>query len=481
MTKEILILLQPGDNWSPVACSSSNVSLSSSTITMTSDTDMNDVFSDTPGPSLEPLGHNLILPGPSNELLQEQFILPGPNKESLKQNFILLEVPANDNTDKIVSTSNISEYTWESFEIPWDKIPAYMLNSCENGSIDKTQRREIVHILVNDMRNIKEQIPNKAFKIVAKKLVERYPKVFLDTDEDGKVLGSGLSTLLSQLQDRNWYLNRSHKRTGEFLKPKIPAKMLKEINNRRAGCSLSKWMPAVEKDVTISKTLLNSMSIDDPRFYELLEETYPSQREFLTRSNPPTFAEIKSEWPVLLIKDAIFRHFKKLTEKPVLENDKKYLKIMEYGKLKKQQINDDEELVLKVLRVLATHFKEDLKSFFYQFQNVSPEDNTILEEIPILEPVLIEFDMSGQKIYNVAMEKNLISDKGYPSFTEAFYICFCLFFNFGVKFPRNVSTTLEMIQRYILNDHPDTGTKSKKVEASKRKVIALITKLKNSV
>lgn len=86
--------------------------------------------------------------------------------------------------------------------------------------------------------------------------------------------------------------------------------------------------------------------------------------------------------------------------------------------------------------------------------------------------------MNGEKLYFVATEKELIDKNGYSTFTSAFHVCFALFFNFGMKFPKDVSTTLEMIQRYILQDHPDTGTKSKKVESSKKKVISLISKLK---
>lgn len=90
-------------------------------------------------------------------------------------------------------------------------------------------------------------------------------------------------------------------------------------------------------------------------------------------------------------------------------------------------------------------------------------------------------DLNGEKIYNVAIEKQFIdTEKCYVSFLDAFLLCFSSYYNFGVRFPKDISTTLEMIQRYVLNDHPDSGTKSKKVSASKKKVISLIKKLKDT-
>ncbi|EZA52386.1 hypothetical protein X777_08889 [Ooceraea biroi] len=44
------------------------------------------------------------------------------------------------------------------------------------------------------MRNIQEFIPSKAFKIVAKNVIEKYPQIFKDMDEDGKRFGDGSHT-----------------------------------------------------------------------------------------------------------------------------------------------------------------------------------------------------------------------------------------------------------------------------------------------
>lgn len=93
-----------------------------------------------------------------------------------------------------------SEYSWQTFVIPWEKIPPFMLKQCEEGKISKSALTEIVHIIVNEMRNVREYIPYKAFRIVAKKISDKYPAAFIDKDEDSTVLGDGMHGIVSKMR-----------------------------------------------------------------------------------------------------------------------------------------------------------------------------------------------------------------------------------------------------------------------------------------
>lgn len=86
-----------------------------------------------------------------------------------------------------------------------------MLKQCEEGKISKSDLTEIVHIIVNEMRNVREYIPYKAFRTVAKKISDKYPAAFIDKDEDGTFLGDGMHGIVSKMHIRNIYLNRRHK------------------------------------------------------------------------------------------------------------------------------------------------------------------------------------------------------------------------------------------------------------------------------
>lgn len=77
------------------------------------------------------------------------------------------------------------------------------------------------------------------------------------------------------------------------------------------------------------------------------------------------------------------------------------------------------------------------------------------------------------------VEHEIIQANGCTSFVEAFKIFFALFYIMNLEYPKKLSTTLEMIQRYIFKIHPDSGTKSKRVPTAKKKVIALMVKLKD--
>lgn len=77
------------------------------------------------------------------------------------------------------------------------------------------------------------------------------------------------------------------------------------------------------------------------------------------------------------------------------------------------------------------------------------------------------------------VEHEITQNNGYTSFTESFKICFALFFIMNLEYPKKLSTTLEMIQRFIFKIHPDSGTKSKRVPGAKKKVIALMVKIKD--
>lgn len=288
-----------------------------------------------------------------------------------------------DNTNTNVSVpkncnQGINEYTWESFKIPWDKLPQFMLTPFENGTADKRMVSEAVHTIVNEMRNIKCVIPTKAFKTVAKKMAGKYPKMFLDVDEDGNVLVNGTTGLMSKLLDRNCYLNRPHKRQNDdFQKPSVPPKKLKEINNRKAGCiNYNPEVSTSSKNVD-AKTLLNNIGPDHSQCFSLLEETFPAQRNFLTTINPPTIEEVRKEWPVLFKKDAITWHFQRLTEKDSPINEPKYKKIVAYGKKTKMTIIETDDIVLKALNVFTKFFKEDISSFFYKIQVSQGKINSI--------------------------------------------------------------------------------------------------------
>lgn len=365
LQQETLMVLDSNETWTPALEQNYNVlsTAASSTSTLTYCSDFASEFES---------GTSTISVNDDNEAL---------NGTLTPENNIVILVPPNENNapkyrnpsaEYSVSTQN-SEYRWENYDIPWEKVPSYFLKSCENGDAAKAVVTQMINTFVGEMRGVQESLPRSAFRCIARKMAEKYPKTFLDVDEDGVVLGNGLSSTLNRLIERNNYLNRPHKRlSGDSLKQAVPAKMLKTVSNLKAGCS--NWQPpssSEKDDKDKNKKMLATIDSKHPDFYTYLQETYPEQRLFLNSvDNPVTVQRTMIEWPILFNADCILWHFKKLTKVEICElSATKISKILKFGRKKQFDciIEDDSEW-LNALKVLATHFKEDISMVVYKFE-----------------------------------------------------------------------------------------------------------------
>lgn len=102
---------------------------------------------------------------------------------------------------------------WSTFEIPWEKLPKETLFLCEQGVKKKEIITQIVHMIANEMRAIKNNPSSRATRTVAQKMIHKYPKMFQDVDDDGVVLADGSISIYMKIYDRLSYLNRPHKRS----------------------------------------------------------------------------------------------------------------------------------------------------------------------------------------------------------------------------------------------------------------------------
>lgn len=280
---------------------------------------------------------------------------------------------------EVQSKSDNDENDWTSFRIPWNNLESSVLTELEAGNRNKHIIHAVVNRVVSEMRTVQEFIPSKAFKIVAKRVIEKYPQTFKDMDEDGKSFGDGSHTLYLKLRDRNCYLNRPHMKRSLSRSLNIPLKKQRKVLAAKAGCS--NWQPdnyvesetkdtIKEKIEFLRQVILQDAVENDPetqkKIYLYLEITFPAQRLFLNNVHKsPTIKDIKTSWPILLQKKYIFWHYHKLMGHSisVLKEQmlKKQEKILGYGHLKnyKEIINSTELIELKLIKIIMKHFKED--------------------------------------------------------------------------------------------------------------------------
>ncbi|CAG9818605.1 unnamed protein product, partial [Phaedon cochleariae] len=301
--------------------------------------------------------------------------------------FILLQPkeewePPQPNTSTSTSIGEVIEYdyqirqlnrdynafTWDNFEINWEQFPSYVLRACTKGKREKQVITHIIHSIVNKMREIKTHIPTYAFKVVSRKLIEKYPNMFLDVDEDGVVIADGCHSVYKKLQDRNNYLNRPYKR-----KPSHKRNNSRDHSNRLGTRSDCMFLTPDNADAATEAT--EDYNDEDDAFYENLERTFTGQRNFI-KSNP-TYDEIKKQWPVLLNGRAIIWHFNKLTNlnlyrmgEKVVERYQKFLKLAYSSKI---DVASEEEL-LQIVKILSVYFKEDLNCFYAESKTLPKEE-----------------------------------------------------------------------------------------------------------
>lgn len=97
----------------------------------------------------------------------------------------------------------------DSFDIPWNKFPPELMDPLERGKRPSPRmRREMIRIVVGEMRRKSSCLSRKHSTEVAKKMVAKYPKSFKDVIE-GDVIGTGYDSLVKQLQYRLDNVKRS--------------------------------------------------------------------------------------------------------------------------------------------------------------------------------------------------------------------------------------------------------------------------------
>ncbi|XP_071565728.1 uncharacterized protein [Temnothorax nylanderi] len=384
------------------------------------------------------------------------------------------------------------EEMWTNFNVPWGALESSVLKELETGNRSKHVINNVVNRTISEMRNLSQFIPSKAFKIIAKKIINKYPQTFKDMDENGESFGDGTYTLYLKLRDRNSYLNRPHMKRCLSQTLNIPLKKQRKVLSAKAGCS--NWQPEQYVESETEETIEDkvqflrrvalqgspTINIEKDKISSYLEITYPAQRLFLNNVHkPPTIQDVKSLWPILLRKEYMFWHYQKLMGHSIsiLEENmlKKEGKILSYGRIKKYKdiMDSTDSVQLKATKIIMRHFKEDFSVLF----KVYPE-GTLLEDLsaPISAPCIVILDDTTCSTFYLFIEQSQIERT--HSFYEALEMLISSYFIFNMEYPTSCACTLEFLQKYLLNIHPSYGSKSLKA-STKRKVLSLFNKLRD--
>lgn len=127
---------------------------------------------------------------------------------------------------------------FDNFEIQWDKFTCTLKQRLNNKTLKWQDKRDVINGIVEEMRDIKKNIPKSVLSKVAEVLVDLCPKTFEDRyksgPKEGERMGKGTATTIRKMRDCNNYLNRPHNSDSLNGTLKVPLKSRSII-----AC----WMP----------------------------------------------------------------------------------------------------------------------------------------------------------------------------------------------------------------------------------------------
>ncbi|CAM4556205.1 unnamed protein product [Leuciscus chuanchicus] len=226
-------------------------------------------------------------------------------------------VPPHDSLSEQPSTSYTpSSSDWLSiFQIPWERMPAALLQAASNKEkAPLGPRREFVRNVVAAMR---ELCPN--------------PNLADYFSEEGEQLGKK-NSLQRQLKNRVEHVNR-HNVAHRIRQPKknTAEQELNSCTVKKVRCKVDSygcinWQPTSMPDGETTESLemkrnvlLEKFQYGGPHSTELsdvdnlMQETYIYQRQLINSCPPPAISDIEVEWPYLFTKRGLCNHFETLT------------------------------------------------------------------------------------------------------------------------------------------------------------------------
>ncbi|XDV26704.1 hypothetical protein PO909_030342 [Leuciscus waleckii] len=412
-------------------------------------------------------------------------------------------VPPHDSLSEQPSTS----YTPSSsdllsiFQIPWERMPAALLQAASNKEKSPLgPRREFVRNVVAAMRELCPN-PNLAdCGEVAKQIFSKHSLTFGDFSEEGEQLGKGYSSLQRQLKNRVEHVNSDNvahrirqpkKNTAE---QELNSCTVKKVRCKVDSYGCINWQPTSMPDGETTESLemkrnvlLEKFQYGGPHSTELsdvdnlMQETYIYQRQLINSCPPPAISDIEVEWPYLFTKRGLCNHFETLTGIDISSRLSECLigksnRIVNYFQKQTLKWNAEVQALLKEIEatpatnnktaisaILLTmkYFKEKENSLFILVDETSTKMSIETEQTLPTTPRLI---MLGDKL--LTSSKWMVSIEGKVThcieeeldFAAALAALFGCFYVFNIEYQESASATLELIQRFFVRINPE-GTK----------------------
>ncbi|KAF3841801.1 hypothetical protein F7725_023752 [Dissostichus mawsoni] len=378
-----------------------------------------------------------------------QFRSPGPTSTPLPQSDDLPPTPPE---TLPAHTPSAHSPSCEPYSIPWHKMPSKLMDVLgEKKWVKSKERLQMVRIVVDDYLHKHPGRPGRSKLMeIAKNIVGQYPLSFKQTEPFGNMpfAKDGCGPLFTQLENRVENIKRTStpgKRRAEGGEGEVQRKK-KSRNSDRYGCV--EWDVAVEgtesRAELLSKRneLKSAFKTHDPQessVRKLMAETYPIQRETI------------NDEPILLGFSVQNKLAQELSKKEPGINNFLDTKGMKMG-----------EGPVQLICGIVRYFKENPDHLFCK-----NEDSADAElSLPCTPCILIRGSVNDHITSPIV----------------ALSYAFCLFYVCNIEYPKEMSLTLEFMQRVFFGINPDRGSKAemkgKKQHHIPPKLSKLVTELK---
>lgn len=259
----------------------------------------------------------------------------------------------------------------ENFNIPYHKFPR-LIEQEKVPSIP--QRLAIVRLICDDLQEIIDKPLKKHLEVIARKIVEKYPKSFQDTI-NGQKLGNGYSSLLCQLVNR---CENTRRPSSSSTKRKLGQDgRIKKISNADSyGCVRLNYLPDFASDDDASAQEFKKVELQElythakwnqEKVDSLMDETYTAQRFIIVKN--VEFNIVIEEFPFLSVSLYFLKHLERLIGFDLLQRLSNSVedKASEVIKCIKNDHNTGINQ-LQFIEVLCEYFEEEKKEFMMIFE-----------------------------------------------------------------------------------------------------------------
>ncbi|CAL1269952.1 unnamed protein product [Larinioides sclopetarius] len=359
----------------------------------------------------------------------------------------------------------------DSFIIPWSSFPREVATECDNKKrLRKTVYSEMVRILAENISRINPSPGRNNLRIIAKKVVARYPETFEDRCGDS-IIG-GCSTLMKKIEHCLENRNR-RKDFSDLFEIKTNDSKIKKTSRNSYACS--NWQPNQLPDGESKASQLQHKNFllkehkklvrDEETIKQLMITTYASQRYTINSKN--SVKVIKEEWPTLFETDYFINHAALLLGRQsicdticnniiskgkiiydffkTMQNNSTVSKCLNVIESAKVQLESTIPEIFGGILLIPAFFGEEENALFQI--NMDPVSTTELE---INQERLTPFiSTSGGNIFT-AQEFLILIDGSVALQTTDFKLAMALlvlsFFVFNIEYPEKAGLTMEFIQ-----------------------------------